>query len=267
MRSAPWRIALASAIGTSHLGSGAPCQDSAAHRLLTTSEGRVLVAVVCDGAGSAAHSDVGAWLAATTFVELVEVYFDRGGALDDLSREIVCQWVEATAETIATHAEAHGHPVRSYACTLLAVIAGDATAAFIQIGDGAIVVSHGPEDGWSYVFWPQHGEFANTTNFVVSADATQVVEFDLARRRIDEFAMFSDGIENLVLHIASKTVHESFFNAMFPPVRSAPSEGLSEKLSEGLRRYLSSPIICERTDDDKTLILATRISTAAEAAP
>jgi hypothetical protein len=83
------------------------------------------------------------------------------------------------------------------------------------------------------------------------------MEFGSTPHRIDEVAVFSDGIENLVLHSATRTVHAPFFDAMFPPVRQHPS-GFAADLSLGLEKYLLSPLICDRTDDDKTLVLATR---------
>jgi hypothetical protein len=147
---------------------------------------------------------------------------------------------------------------------LLAAIIADDSAAFLQIGDGAIVTSRGEEDGWCWVFWPQHGEFANTTNFVVSTNALDVFEFDLAPRRVDEIALFTDGLENLVLHRASKTVHDPFFNALLNPVRQSTSDGYDEQLSEKLRAYLSLPAFCERTNDDKTLVIASRRSPSVE---
>ena len=84
------------------------------------------------------------------------------------------------------------------------------------------------------------------------------MEFEFAKRRIDEFAMFSDGLENLVLHRATRTVHHSFFNVMLQPVRNIGSTGVDEKLSKALHDYLSSAKVCDRTDDDKSLILASR---------
>jgi hypothetical protein len=201
MSSAHWRIAVASAVGTSHERSGTPCQDSAAlAELVDISSGPVLVAVVSDGAGSAAHSDVGSSLAVNSFIALARSYFEDGGALRDLDQAHVCRWMRDITEKIAATASASGHHPRDYFCTLLAALVGATHAAFAQIGDGAIVVSHGEEDGWSYVFWPHHGEYANTTNFIQSANLDRDVEFELAPRGIGEFAIFSDGIENLVLH-------------------------------------------------------------------
>jgi hypothetical protein len=185
-----WRVASACEIGTSHVGSGTPCQDSAAHVIIRTKEGPVLVVVVCDGAGSAAHSEIGSWLAATTFVELVEVHFENGGRLVDISSDKVVGWITNTADRLSARAREDGNPRKDYSCTLIAAIVGNEAAAFVQIGDGAIVVSHGEADGWSWVFWPQHGEYANQTVFVLSANATEALEFNLAQRRIDELALF-----------------------------------------------------------------------------
>jgi hypothetical protein len=48
----PWRIAMASSIGTSHIASAQPCQDSHFHLDLEDAAGRpVTVLVASDGAG------------------------------------------------------------------------------------------------------------------------------------------------------------------------------------------------------------------------
>ncbi|MGE5150850.1 MAG: protein phosphatase 2C domain-containing protein, partial [Rhodospirillaceae bacterium] len=143
-----------------------------------------------------------------------------------------------------------------YACTLLAAVVGDQSAVFVQIGDGAMVISSGT--GWRHVFWPQHGEFANTTNFVTSERAVPELEFVRVDEAVQEIAIFTDGIENLVLQKAGKTAHAPFFDSMFPPVRKSLASGVDAELSRALDKYLSSPTINNRTDDDKTLILASR---------
>jgi hypothetical protein len=253
-----WRVVSACEVGTSHVKSGLPCQDSVAHSIIRTIRGNVFVSVVSDGAGSAAHSDIGSWLAATTFVELVKVYLKAGGQLIDIDRAMVVSWIEATSDRLIQRARDDGNAAKEYSCTLIAAIIGPSAAVFAQIGDGAIVVSHGEADGWSWVFWPQHGEYANQTTFVLSANATEALEFNLAPRRIDEFAMFSDGIERMVLHTATKTVNDAFFEQMFAPVRISKSWGLDRQLSSGLKTYLSSAPVNARTDDDKSLLMATR---------
>jgi hypothetical protein len=258
MRSACWRIAAASATGTSHERNGAPCQDNWVLKELASGSGPVLLVAVSDGAGSACYSEIGSRLAVDGLVQSAEAFFADGGALSGLERADMCRWMHDIAGSIAATAREGGHEARDYSCTLLAALVGSTHAAFAQIGDGAIVVSNGEDDGWSYVFWPQHGEYANTTNFIQSHDLDTLMEFEVAPCRFRELAIFSDGIENLVLHKAERAVHQRFFRDMMRPLRASAAIGIDEELSDGLRRYLASPVICERTDDDKTLVLATR---------
>jgi hypothetical protein len=71
-------------------------------------------------------------------------------------------------------------------------------------------------------------------------------------------ALFSDGLENLVLNKTSRTVHAPFFDSMFPSVRRSQAGGPDAALGRDLEKYLSTPTVTDRTNDDKTLILATR---------
>lgn len=260
--SRPWRLAAAIARGTSHEVSGTPCQDHACCRVIAADGGSVLIAVVCDGAGSAAYADVGAWRAAETMAELVELHFEEGGRMADVDLACGRAWVARVADALIRDAAAQGRAIRDYACTLLAAVVGEDCAAFLQVGDGAIVISRGEDEDWSYVFWPQHGEFANTTNFVVSRDAAELLDFAFVPERLQELALFSDGLENLVLHHATRTVYEPFFRQMIAPVRRGGEPGLNDALSSDLGRYLASPRVCERTDDDKSLVLASRLPSA-----
>jgi hypothetical protein len=259
MASARWRVVGASVVGSSHLKVGEPGQDFALHELIGSAEtGQVLVAVISDGAGSAEQAAIGSSTTCHTFISLARLFIVGGGDVSSLNRTRAEHWVKQITDELDRKARNSGHDLHDYACTLLAAIIANDSAVFMQIGDGAIVTSHGEDDGWSWVFWPQHGEFANTTNFVVSDNALEALEFELAPRRIDEIALFTDGLENLVLHQSSKTVHDPFFNALLKPIRQSMSVGHDVDLSEKLRVYLASPAFCERTDDDRTLLIASR---------
>ena len=246
------------AVGTSHAASNKPCQDFALLQLGLNAGDTTLVVVAADGAGSSAHAEIGARLTAETLADLVGTYLAHGGKIGDLSKEVAGEWLQRVVAALADKSAASNAPLAEYACTLLAAIVGEEIAAFLQVGDGAIVVSTGEEDGWSYVFWPQHGEFANSTNFVVSDNAAEVLDFCVTPGRIDELAVFTDGLEDLLLLRQPPSVHEPFFAEMFRPVRASPAHGTDPALCDALTRYLSGPEICERTDDDKTLVLATR---------
>jgi Protein phosphatase 2C len=256
-----WRVAYNSVIGTSHEKTGLPCQDAGGCRIVhDPAEQQILLAVACDGAGSASRSLDGASLTVARFLDVFGETAKRSG-LDEITREFVQDWLSRVRAEIKDKADTEELSAREFACTVVAAIIGQDHAAFFQIGDGAIVVSNRsePEDyGW--VFWPQHGEFANQTNFIVQDNALDVLEFELEERCIDEVALFTDGIERLVLDLTEKTAHPPFFRTLFGWLVKTEATPVDTEIavSPVLDRYLGSKQINDRTDDDKTLILATR---------
>lgn len=257
MASAPWRIAMASSIGTAHVAAALPCQDAHCHLETVDAGGEaVLVLAASDGAGTAERAEVGAILACETFVRLVATYLEQGGRVEAIGRPLAERWIAGILYRLELQTRQRGGALRDYACTLLAAVVGVKGAAFLQIGDGAMVIADGA--GWRHVFWPQHGEFANTTTFITSDRAAEAMDFETRGSPIEEIALFTDGLESLVLHKASRTVHGPFFDSMFASVRKSAAAGVDAGLSRALGDYLSSPRINARTDDDKTLILASR---------
>jgi len=269
MNGRSWRYALTSALGSSHLKSGAPCQDSSACKITTFGNESFLVAVVADGAGSARFSQYGSRLACYVVKESVQPLIDQGLGLDQLDREFVEGMVVRFQEMVRRVALRTQNTSRDFACTWLAAVVGSERAVFFQIGDGAIVVSRGSESSenaaYDWVFWPQNGEYANETVFATGDNAVEDLQFALCEEDIAEVAVFSDGIQNLVLDNKNRVAHSSFFAPMFGAVRKEES-GYSEELSQSLERYLNSSSILSRTDDDKSLILATRRHPAPPAA-
>lgn len=258
MSESVWRFARASAIGTSHERSGTGCQDFHACRVLRDSKGKPTIAIaVSDGAGSASRGEIGSELTCTTLFELIEAFLTDGNDLASVTREIAVQWILGARETIADHAATDNCALRDYACTALFAVLAEDSAIFLQVGDGAIVLP-AEESEWCWTFWPAKGEFANTTFFVTDDKFEPNIMFEARQRPVDEIAVFTDGIEALVLHYASKSVHSPFFERMMQPVRASGSSGEDAELSAALQSYLASPEITRRTDDDKTLVLATR---------
>jgi hypothetical protein len=76
---------------------------------------------------------------------------------------------------------------------------------------------------------------------------------------IDRFALFSDGIENLVLDHRERIAPAPFFEKLLQPVATWEGSGRSKKLSKHLRDFLGSERVCAATDDDKSLILGARM--------
>ncbi len=253
-----WRIAGASVIGTSHVGSGLPCQDAHRCAVLHDRDGQeVLVAAAADGAGSARCAERGAGLAVAAFVRGMEQFLAQRG-LGDLTPERLHDVIAQTREAVLEQAARAGAPMQDFACTFLGAVVGPQRAAFCQIGDGAVVVSEaGDRDDWSWVFWPQRGEYANATSFLTDEDALRVLELAVIGRSVEEVSMLTDGLERMVLVYETRSVFAPFFQAMFAPLREA-APGFNEALSQSLGVYLNSAQVNQRTDDDKTLVLASR---------
>jgi hypothetical protein len=72
-----------------------------------------------------------------------------------------------------------------------------------------------------------------------------------------EAALLTDGLQTIALNYQQHTAYEPFFKGLFAPLRTA-EEGCSRELSESLAAFLASPRVNEKTDDDKTLVLASR---------
>src|SRR5262245_51033592 len=258
MSSTEWRFASATVIGTSHVKSGTPCQDHYRCRVFRNGADEPIIAIaVSDGAGNAIRGEDGATITCASLIEQAELFLAQNRSLASMTKQDAHEWLHAAREAIADRASDAEHEVRDYACTMLFALVGVEAAVFLQIGDGVIVIND-QDARWSEVFWPERGEFANTTFFVTDHAAADHLKFEQRRGSIDEIALLSDGIEPLVLHYASRAVYAPFFDRMFGPVRRSKAVGEDLSLSQELESYLSTPAILERTDDDKTLVLATR---------
>ncbi len=73
-----------------------------------------------------------------------------------------------------------------------------------------------------------------------------------------DLALFTDGLQHLVLDYAAHSVHSPFFEAMIEPVLRSTASGHDVALSHGLELYLTSSTVTARADDDLTLIMASR---------
>jgi len=152
-------------------------------------------------------------------------------------------------------AEDYGKKPRDYASTVLGTVAGNGLAIFFQIGDGAIVTAEGTE--CRTAFWPEQGEYANTTYFLTDAEYLSHLHISHAASP-DSIALFTDGLQNLALSLAQKSAHPGFFFPLFSALKESP-EGLLAGFPDQLAAFLSRESISARSDDDKTLVLAVRV--------
>ncbi len=249
-----WKIVRASVIGTSHAGSGLSCQDDCYADIFQEH----LICLVADGAGSAKKGGQGAEIACRTARERIETALE-GQPLPILDEIAVDEWIQDVRRVISETAKANGLAVRDYACTLLGAVVGPKEAVFFQVGDGAIVASSGAAIG--VVFWPESGIYANMTNFITDADVSAHLHVEVVKTCcIKEVALFSDGLQRVALSFEQHIPHVPFFAPMLTVLRKQDAAACGA-LDEQLSHFLGSPQVNERTDDDKTLVLASRRTT------
>jgi hypothetical protein len=254
-----WNLLAQSVTGSSHVRLGQPCQDACAVANEVIADQSIIILTCADGAGSAQFADVGAGQACETIVNRALADMRDGLMPEAIERDTVLYWADEARKKLDFEAAQRQAAARDLACTLLLAVVGEHSAAFAQIGDGAMVTRYGEE--FRPVFWPQAGEYANSTNFLTQEDFADHLEFVRFDERIDELAAFSDGLQRLALNMARRSGHRPFFEPLFARLRAVDS---GDDLREPLRQFLESARVAQRSDDDKTLILATRVASRAE---
>jgi hypothetical protein len=203
---------------------------------------------IADGAGSSAHSDVGAQFAVHAAVEAIGAALEGGEQLSYDSGLAICDSARTRLFEISS---SRNIPIRDLACTLLFAAVSEREAFFGQLGDGAWVVTSGAK--LIPATWPFRGEYANETCFLTSPNWSKPFECRCVQGPVDSVAGFTDGIQSLVLHYQSRTVFEPFFEPLLKVLRYSPSP---EKLVAPLQDFLTTEEVRNRTDDDRTLVLA-----------
>ena len=147
-----------------------------------------------------------------------------------------------------------GEPLSSYANTLLLAIQTETLLGAAQVGDGGIVVSDS-EGGYELFTSPQRGEYANQTTFLTSRNGLETMDVRVEGAQPRHLAMFSDGLQNLVIESDTQRPFRPFFSNVFQWLekQSDPRQVEAE-----LARLLRSPRVTAKSDDDITLLLAVR---------
>lgn len=212
------------------------------------------MACVADGAGSAEHSQDGSKLACEVVVELATAHYDETkGSFAGVTEELALEWAREARSRIEQLAAMREGKLRDYATTLCVACLSPSQAIFMQIGDGAIVARrHGV---LGVVFWPQSGEYANSTMFLTGDRFEEHVQFQAAEGDFTDVALLTDGVERLALSFEGRTPHPPFFDPLFSALRSAPDP---DALNAELHRFLESDSMKRRSDDDKTVVLAAK---------
>lgn len=277
-----WNVVFASEVGTAHTKTAAPCQDYSSMQIIETSTEPILVLCCSDGAGSAQFAHEASRIACDEMQHSILNGLLYLGDVASIEHENVRSWYEGVRMKLADAAAGRNSALSEFACTLLIAVLGHEVSLFAQVGDGAIVyadssassscnsmtaqLNFAPDadqasrlsDLASYkiAFWPDNGEYMNITNFITSPGLEHNLRIQHVSAGIDQVALFTDGLELLALDFKQKAPHKPFFEPMFERLSR---ETHPQNLEPLLREFLQSAAVNERTDDDKTLMLGSRI--------
>lgn len=238
-----WKAAQATVRGRGHALSNIPCQDKT--HVLKVSD--VLAVALADGAGSAAHSELGAECVTRTCCQLLTDNFDRYFGSNDAA-VVAVEMLDALRMELSSIASEVNCEVRELASTLLAVAVRDGRFIAVHLGDGVIGCLNGDE--LHVLSRPDNGEFINETTFVTSLDA--IAHLRLSKGELDNisaFVLMSDGTAagfyqrrtHTLIPAIKRLVHATKLMAI-DEVETALVENIQETL-------------CKVTTDDCSLIL------------
>jgi hypothetical protein len=228
-----------------------PCQDAYAWKVIDD----YLMITVADGLGSALRAEQ----ASNAIVEeVLHLFVEKQATFapdiseddqKDILRHIFSE-ARALLEQIAAIEEA---PLKDYASTLLVAILHPNGFIAGQIGDGAMVAKL-EDDSLLLANTPQQGEYVNETIPITADNALDALSITVYQGKVQAFSAFSDGLQNLALDMSNETPYVPFFRPLFDIVSDVTLD--TDYTSEQLAGFLRSERICQRTDDDKTLVLA-----------
>lgn len=245
-----WNLVGASVTGTSHFKTGLPCQDYCRFDVFTAGGQQCVALALSDGAGSASHSHIGSKIAVDTALGTIATLLQEN---EIFTEEMAIRVIECAKAEIQECSEKAQLALRNFACTLLFAVLKADVAYFAQLGDGGWVARIG--ESLIPVIWPFRGEYANETFFLTSSNWKTGFQFESLAMPITAVAGFTDGVQPVALRYDTRSVHEPFFAPLFKVLEGTLD---ASSLQSPLQGFLDTDSLNERTDDDKTLLLAVR---------
>ena len=250
-----WKVIGASATGSSHQETATPCQDAFHWSCYQD----WLVALVCDGAGSARFSDRGAQHAARSITEAL--IFILSNELSEPERNDINFWqervqiaIEATRNSLLTTHVTVDSSLRDFHATIVGVIAGPEIGLFFQIGDGAAAAALTSSWENPTLALPENGEYADETYFYTEDHWKEHLRFTAFSPALNYIVMVTDGAMSFVVARDRRGLDENFIG----PVTRYLNTVETETGARALQSTLDDPKTYAITSDDKTLLWARR---------
>lgn len=236
-----WVAAGCSATGGAHRRRGEGGDD--AHLVLVA--GRTCYLAAADGAGGAKHSAEGS--KAAVFAAMDWLQRNKATPADPQRYTLMVRCFAAARFAVTKRAGLLGVEVGELATTLTVAIVNEGGVLAGQVGDGALVIEN--HEAVRAVLWDSRPGAVNKSDFLTDRDYVDGIRTLHLRERPIGAVIVTDGVEGLTVGRQGET-NEGFYHKLLQTVRARPEWGEGG----GLERFLESPAIRERCDDDLTIV-------------
>lgn len=260
-----WFLTAASVIGKAHVANSLPNQDCVESRLCA--DGRMVVAVVSDGAGTATHAHIGS---RTTCAMMVAWLQDIGQRLlhdPYLSDAVVRDCMAEGIEQVRCELAREGQGLRHFHCTLVSCVITEHRSYVCQIGDSIAIatqfLTHAGKSSDAVDFFPEkyvrivgteRGEYANETHFLTEEDWRAHLRItELPTAGIDALLLMTDGAMDVAL--TQGKVFKGFLSGAVGALLESEERLQRDAL---LQQWLADQRTHRVTADDKTMFIAIR---------
>lgn len=241
--------------GHGHLREGKPVQD----RTKYLARGGVQVLCLADGAGSAAHSDLGAQAVVDEgCVALVEQFGEFAASEDGVGVKL--KLLKRLRAKITDVADRHSLELRDLASTFLCVAVSGERFLGAHIGDG--VVGYLKDGNLNVISAPDNREFANQTTFVTSSDAVESMRlFRGSLSGVSGFILMSDGTGESLYDVRTRRLAGAC-TKLITAVGTAPArQSKNSDYKKRLRRVVGVTFRNATKDDCSIGILGRSLAT------
>ena len=220
-----------------------PCQDYS----LSSQDGKNLVAIVSDGAGSSKYGRIGAKIICETLTALLkDIDFNE-------AKKAIPQAIGIARSKLIRHRLNKTKTEASlldFSATLVGVIYHKNKGLFFHIGDGAALAFHDDKYINFTASRPENGHFKCETYFYTMDDWKDSLRFTSFENAHTIFLM-SDGVTNFSFSRDYQNVEKSFLQ---PIADFLSKESSKTKALRALSNTLSNPKALKLNSDDKTLV-------------
>jgi len=244
-----WKIASSYVIGQGHIRKNLPCQDRTFKLTKKDLSGEFYGVALADGAGSYAHSDIGAEMITKKILYFIKRKFKYIQKYNN-PEVYILKYIKKELEKLSKEKNID---IKEFSSTLLFIAIQNNDIIIGHIGDGIIGVLDN-NDNLKIVSYPENGEYSNSTFFTTSFKYKKRLRIIKAKIKNSKgFILMSDGSEESLYDKQNKIlidINKQIINWLEKYSENAVENALKQNLEQA---------ISKKTHDDCSIAIMRKI--------